>query len=161
MTLLESNYSDSGSAFIRDTIQNTVKPEVSVTTQEFYLYIVDESGTEIETVAEVDGNIVYKFLPTEDMNNVSIKVSSKVAKPFEVTWVENVGDNKIEKVNTRVENLFDGTNIVELSIHDGKFITCASGYEGTVADDSFSCATSFIPVRPNDKIRLDKESLVN
>lgn len=82
MTLLESNYSDSGSAFIRDTIQNTVKPEVSVTTQEFYLYIVDESGTEIETVAEVDGNIVYKFLPTEDMNNVSIKVSSKVAKPF-------------------------------------------------------------------------------
>ena len=134
----------------------TVKP-VSVTTDEYYLYLVNASGDETTINKKVDGNIVYKFTPTEDMNNVSIKVSSGASseQTFEVTWIENVGDNEIVKVNTRVDNLFDGTNIVELSILNGRFVTSASGYEGTISADSYSCATSFIPVSPNDKILLE------
>lgn len=134
----------------------TVKP-VSVTTNEYYLYFVDASGAETTISTKVDGNILYNFTPTEDMNNVSIKVSSGASseQTFECSWIENVGDNEIDKLNTRIDNLFDGTKVVELSILNGHFITAASGYEGTVSNDSNSCSTSFIPVRPNDKVRID------
>lgn len=134
----------------------TVKP-VSITTNEYYLYFVDASGVETTISKAVEGKLLYNFTPTEDMNNVSIKVSSGASseQTFEATWIENVGDNEIVKVNTRVDNLFDGTNIVELSILDGRFVTSASGYEGTIAADSYSCATSFIPVSPNDKLLLE------
>lgn len=134
----------------------TVKP-VSITTNEYYLYFVDASGAETTISKAVEGKLLYNFTPTEDMNNVSIKVSSGASseQTFEATWIENVGDNEIVKVNTRVDNLFDGTNIVELSILDGRFVTSASGYEGTIAADSYSCATSFIPVSPNDKLLLE------
>lgn len=134
----------------------TVKP-VSVTTNKYYLYLVDASGAETAIDTIVDGNILYNFTPTEDMNNVSIKVSSDASdeQTFECSWIENVGDNEIDKVNTRIDNLFDGTNVVELSIANGKFVTSLSGYEGTINTDSGSCATSFIPVRPNDKLLLE------
>lgn len=140
----------------------TVKP-VSVTTQEFYLYLVNESGTETVYNTKVDGNVVCNFAPTEDMNNVSIKVSSGASteQMFEVTWIENVGDNEIERINTKVDKLFDGKDVVELSILDGYFITAFSGQEGTVSNDTGSCATSFIPVKPNDKVLLDNLYLVS
>lgn len=133
----------------------TVKP-VSVTTNNYYLYFVDANGTETPINDKTD-RITYNFTPTEDMNNVSIKVSSGASseQTFECSWIENVGDNEIDKVNTRIDNLFDGTKVVELSILNGHFVTGASGYEGNVADDSESCTTSFIPVRPNDKLRID------
>lgn len=133
----------------------TVKP-VSVTTNEYYLYFVDSNGAET-TINDRTDHITYNFTPTEDMNNVSIKVSSGASseQTFECSWIENVGDNEIDKVNTRIDNLFDGTKVVELSILNGYFITGLSGYEGKITGDSDSCATSFIPVRPNDKVRID------
>ena len=140
----------------------TVKP-VSVTTNEYYLYFVDANGTETVIDQKVDGNILYNFTPTEDMNNVSIKVASGASseQTFECSWIENVGDNEISNVNTRIDNLFDGTKVVELSILDGHFVTGASGFEGTIGGDSESCATSFIPVRPNDKLRIDNVYLIS
>ena len=134
----------------------TVKP-VSVTTDKYYLYFVNASGDETAIDTKVDGNILYNFTPIEDMNNVSIKVSSAASseQTFECSWIENVGDNEIDKVKTRIDNLFDGTNVVELSIYNGKFVSALSGYEGTINNDSGSCATSFIPVRPNDKLLLE------
>lgn len=134
----------------------TVKP-VSITTNEYYLYFVDASGAETTISKTVEGKLLYNFTPTEDMNNVSIKVSSGASdeQTFECSWIENVGDNEIDKINTRIDNLFDGTKVVELSILNGHFVTGASGYEGTIGGDKYSCVTSLIPVRPNDKLRID------
>ena len=134
----------------------TVKP-VSVTTDEYYLYLVDASGAETVITTRVDGNILYNFTPTQDMNNVSIKVSSGASseQTFECSWIENVGNNEIDKLNTRIDDLFDGTKVAELSILNGYFVTSLSGYEGIITANSASCATSFIPVRPNDKLRVD------
>ena len=133
----------------------TVKP-VSVTTNEYYLYFVDASGAET-TINDRTDRITYNFTPTEDMNNVSIKVSSGASseQTFECSWIENVGDNEIVTVNKKIDDLFDGTDLVELSILNGHFVTGASGYEGTISGDNYSCVTSLIPVRPNDKLRID------
>ena len=84
----------------------TVKP-VSVTTDEYYLYFVDASGAETVIITRVDGNILYNFTPTEEMNNVSIKVSSGASseQTFECSWIENVGDNEIDKVSKNKEKI--------------------------------------------------------
>lgn len=133
----------------------TVKP-VSVTTNEYYLYFVDASGAETVINDRTD-RITYNFTPTENMNNVSIKVSSSASseQTFECSWIENVGDNEIVTVNKKIDDLFDGTDLVELSILNGHFVTGASGHEGTIGGDNYSCVTSLIPVRPNDKLRID------
>ena len=96
----------------------TVKP-VSVTTNEYYLYFVDASGVETVINDKTD-RITYNFTPTENMNNVSIKVSSGASseQTFECSWIENVGDNEIDKLNTSLCNILVTNIDAEFTIKD-------------------------------------------
>lgn len=126
-----------------------------------YAYIYDSDGNELAVKGGVGEKIILEYTPTQKLENAVIKVASYNATTLKCILTEDTGDNKITKLEERVGNLFNGNDVVELSITDKFFVTAATGYEGTLSDSETSCATSFIPVRPKSKIRIDNLYLVS
>lgn len=124
----------------------------------FYLYVVEEDGTETGFYTLTDGRIDQIFSPSVDMPNASIKVSSAKADTqiYRCTWYEVLGENRVNELSAKTSNLFDGTSVVEFDYSDSYFISGQTAYAGQMLPDVESCATSYIPVIPGSKIKLGK-----
>lgn len=135
--------------------------DLDADTNTHYVYLFSSTGTELAVKGGVGGQSVLEYTPSQDIDNASVKVASHQSATMRCILTQEAGEDKITGLEGRVDDLFNGNDVVELSIIDKFFVTAATGYEGTLSDNDISCATSFIPVRPKSKVRIDNLYLVS
>ena len=124
----------------------TFKRQVS---QTFYAYYVVDN-VEVNTYTINSDNVSFTITPSED-TTATIKVASQSAGAIICQWGYDKDYNNIEELQIDMANLFDGDSVVKYTMLTGLYIKRA---DGTLAYDSDSIASSYIPARPHDKIKI-------